>query len=250
MKKIKIAAIALLGIFAVSCGSAQDPALKELEPTKAETDSVSYLLGINFGSMMKGNNLTGLNMSRIEDGINDFLGAEGDPSQYQDSTFLAQFEINPMEMNRIISAYIEKKAAYEAALNDKAQQDFLAEIEASGEYTKTPSGLFYMIVGEGDQSRKPASDSDVYATYKGMFKNGEVFDENENTKFNLSRVIAGWTEGLQLIGQGGEIDLVIPSALGYGERGDRWGKIKGNTPLHFTIKLDSVVVKAPVEVAE
>ena len=247
MKTIKIAAIALLGIFAISCGGNAQNEFKDLQPTRAEIDSVSYLLGINFGSMMKGNNFDDLNMARIVDGMKDFLNADGDPSMYRDSSFLAQFDVNPMDMNRVINGYMEKKSAYEAAVSQKAQDDYLAKIEASGEYTKTESGLFYKIIEPGDENLKPAADDTVYATYKGMFENGEVFDENENTRFPLTGVIKGWTEGLQLIGQGGEIDLVVPSDLGYGERGDRMGKIKGNTPLHFTVKLDSVVVKAPVE---
>jgi FKBP-type peptidyl-prolyl cis-trans isomerase len=50
-------------------------------------------------------------------------------------------------------------------------------------------------------------------------------------------VIPGWTEGMQLVGKGGMIELVIPSKLGYGPDGTPDGAIPPNAPLHFLVEL-------------
>jgi FKBP-type peptidyl-prolyl cis-trans isomerase FkpA len=81
----------------------------------------------------------------------------------------------------------------------------------------TPSGLYYIITTPGGTVH-PTLNSTVKAYYKGYLANGNVFDQTTTTpvEFPLSGVIAGWKEGLQLIGAGGKIKLLIPSALGYG----------------------------------
>jgi FKBP-type peptidyl-prolyl cis-trans isomerase FkpA len=81
----------------------------------------------------------------------------------------------------------------------------------------TSSGLYYIITTPGGAVH-PTINSTVKAYYKGYLANGSVFDQTTTTpvEFPLSGVIAGWQEGLQLIGAGGKIKLLIPSALGYG----------------------------------
>ena len=81
----------------------------------------------------------------------------------------------------------------------------------------TPSGLYYIITTPGGTVH-PTINSTVKAYYKGYLADGSVFDQTKTTpaEFPLSGVIAGWQEGLQLIGAGGKIKLLIPSRLGYG----------------------------------
>jgi FKBP-type peptidyl-prolyl cis-trans isomerase FkpA len=84
----------------------------------------------------------------------------------------------------------------------------------------TPSGLYYIITTPGGAVHPTINDS-VTAYYRGYLANGNIFDQSTYTNkkpatFLLSDVIAGWQEGLQLIGAGGKIKLLIPSALGYG----------------------------------
>ena len=73
---------------------------KAFLPKKSEIDSVSYLVGINFGSFLKGYNFGDLNYSAIEKGIKDFLNAKGD---FRDSTFAEQFKSNPELMNEVFN---------------------------------------------------------------------------------------------------------------------------------------------------
>ena len=89
--------------------------------------------------------------------------------------------------------------------------------------------------------------------YKLTLKDGtvleEVAPEQPSTRLTLDRVIPAWTEGLQLLGQGGKAVLYVPSKLGYGERGSNG--IEPNTPLVFDIQLDSIRhFVEPVEAAK
>ncbi|WP_368407320.1 FKBP-type peptidyl-prolyl cis-trans isomerase [Polaribacter sp. HaHaR_3_91] len=104
---------------------------------------------------------------------------------------------------------------------------------------KTESGLYYVINTEGTGAQ-PTSTSNVTVSYKGTFLNGETFDEStvSGIDFNLSQVIAGWTEGITYFKEGGEGILLVPYTLGYGQYGS--GAIPGYTPLAFDVKLISV----------
>ena len=85
----------------------------------------------------------------------------------------------------------------------------------------------------------PAATDTVEVRYKGTLIDGTVFDETaegaDPARFTLNAVVKGWTEGLQLIGEGGKIELYVPSELAYGENG-RPG-IEPNSVLVFDIDL-------------
>ena len=108
-------------------------------------------------------------------------------------------------------------------------------------FTKTPSGLQYRILREGTGIKPKATDS-VLAHYKGQLTSGKEFDSSygrgKPTSFPLNGVIKGWTEGLQLIGEGGMIEFIIPSDLAYGP-GGRPG-IPPNATLQFIVELQKV----------
>lgn len=99
---------------------------------------------------------------------------------------------------------------------------------------ETASGLHYIIKEQG-VAPNPVLSSDITINYNGYFLNGNSFDSGNNVTFALSRLILGWQEGIQLIGTGGSITLLIPSELAYGSSGR--GGIPGNTPLGFEIDL-------------
>ena len=211
---------------------------KNLLPSKSEIDSVSYLLGINFGSMIKGYNMGDLNFNEMKKGMNDFINSKGNQ---RDTDFVKQFKINPEEMNRIISGFIEKRSLYTAAVNQEAQTAFFNEIKKKAGVVTSPTGLAYLIKEAGNDNR-PGEQDTVYVHYKLSLKDGSVIEEvpeNEpSVMLFLNRVIPGWTEGLQLIGEGGKATLYVPAELGYGERGTNG--IEPNSPLVFDIQLDSV----------
>jgi FKBP-type peptidyl-prolyl cis-trans isomerase len=114
--------------------------------------------------------------------------------------------------------------------------------EAPKTFTATNSVLKYRILRKGAGKMPKASDS-VEVHYHGWLDNGKVFDSSyrrgETISFPLNRVIKGWTEGMQLVGEGGMIELLIPSELGYGERG-AGADIPGGATLHFLVELKKV----------
>ena len=112
-----------------------------------------------------------------------------------------------------------------------------ASKEAGAQVTK--SGLIYRSVKDGS-GPSPLSTDKVKVHYKGTFPDGKEFDSsykrNEPTEFPLNRVIACWTEGVQLMKVGGKAKLTCPSAIAYGERG-AGGVIPPNATLVFEIEL-------------
>lgn len=106
-------------------------------------------------------------------------------------------------------------------------------------FLMTMSGLRYKILVPATKE-PPAPTDTVTVHYRGWLDDGTEFDSsysrNEPTSFPLNGVIAGWTEGLQLIGPGGTIELEIPPHLGYGEAG-AGGVIPANATLHFHVEL-------------
>lgn len=102
----------------------------------------------------------------------------------------------------------------------------------AGDYTS--SGLFYVIAEPGTADH-PTINSTVTVSYKGQTLESVVFDEGDFITLDLLCVIAGWQEGLQLVGEGGKIKLVVPSGLAYGSEGA--GSIKPNEVLVFDITL-------------
>ena len=114
--------------------------------------------------------------------------------------------------------------------------------DAPTEYTTTDSGLKYRVLRKSDGA-KPTAGSVVKVDYSGWLDNQTEFDSSYGRQkpavFVLSEVIPGWTEGLQLIGVGGMIQLEVPPHLGYGERGVH-GSIPPNSTLHFKIELHEI----------
>ena len=114
------------------------------------------------------------------------------------------------------------------------------------EAKKTESGLVYKVIKPGSD-KKPSAKDTVKVHYHGTLTSGEVFDSSvergDQITFPLDRVIKGWTEGLQLIGEGGKIELVIPPELAYGEQGAP-PKIPGGATLKFEVELFEVSPEA------
>lgn len=115
---------------------------------------------------------------------------------------------------------------------------FLEENAKKPGVITTASGLQYRIVAEGT-GRKPSPSDEVTVHYRGTLVNGNEFDSSHArggpARFPLNGVIRGWTEGLQLIKEGGRIELFIPPALAYGDRGPL-----ANQTLIFDVELLAV----------
>lgn len=164
-------------------------------------------------------------------------------------------QIDSLEVEQVTAAFAEHfdfsdyavvaagdfNRAAESADSEKTtmkKEEPMSSEEAS-EFKATESGLKYKILAQGE-GESPTAASTVVCHYKGWLDNGEEFDSSykrgEPATFPLNGVIRGWTEGLQLIKEGGKIELEIPADLGYGQRGAP-PVIPGGATLHFEVEL-------------
>lgn len=136
--------------------------------------------------------------------------------------------------------------AYNAAFfTDSAKK---SDTPSDSTYMQTSTGLKYVIAKKGT-GKSPKATDQVTVHYVGTLTDGTQFDSSidrgEPTTFPLNRVIPGWTEGLQLMEEGGEAVFYIPSELAYGEQGSYnpyTGQytIPPSAPLLFWVQLISV----------
>jgi FKBP-type peptidyl-prolyl cis-trans isomerase len=126
----------------------------------------------------------------------------------------------------------ENKVVDQSAIDQQKIGDYLAAKQL--EALSTASGLHY-IISEAGTGPKPGPDATVTVTYKGYLLDDRVFDQGEFYTGALPSLIKGWQEGIPLIAAGGKIKLIIPSALGYGNRAA--GSIPPNSVLVFDVSL-------------
>jgi FKBP-type peptidyl-prolyl cis-trans isomerase len=119
----------------------------------------------------------------------------------------------------------------EKYLQDNAKKDGV---------TTTASGLQYKVINAGNGPKPANSSATVRVHYSGKLIDGSEFDSSykrgQPAEFPLNRVIAGWTEGLQLMPVGAKYVFYIPSELGYGKSG-AGGLIPPNATLIFEVEL-------------
>lgn len=160
------------------------------------------------------------------------------------------------EIKQCFERYFAQQKIQES---DKANKNlvesekFLAEMELVDGVAKTESGLLYKIVDKGND-RMPQEGDELVVHYSLTKPDGTIlessYDRGEPFKYNNveGEVIEGFLEGVQLIGEGGRIELYIHPSLGYGEKSHGGGDIPGNQVLVFDIKLLEVIT--PVEELE
>jgi len=116
------------------------------------------------------------------------------------------------------------------------------DADAPKAFATNPSGLQYRVLRKGT-GNSPRASNTVKVNYHGWLDGGKVFDSSYDRRqaieFGLNQVIPGWTEGMQLVGKGGMIELVIPGNLGYGKRGSP-PVIPADATLHFLVELIDV----------
>ena len=189
-------------------------------------DKISYGLGLSIGQQFKSSGVTELVYADLAEGIQDMLEGNKPKVSFQE----AQMAVNKFFAELEEKASIAAKAAGEA---------FLAENAKRPGVKVTPSGLQYEVL-EATLGQKPKATDTVRVHYEGTLPDGTVFDSSykrgEPISFPLNGVIAGWTEGLQLMSIGSKYKLFIPYHLGYGERG-AGATIPPYSALVFTVEL-------------
>ena len=137
-----------------------------------------------------------------------------------------------------------EKAARQQTAHDSLNsgEAFLAENGKQKGVTTLPGGLQYKVITAGSGASPKRTDQ-VTVHYRGTLIDGTEFDSsyrrNQPATFRLDRVIPGWTEGLQLMQEGGKWQLFIPAKLAYGEKGSG-ARIPPNSALIFEVELIKV----------
>lgn len=172
-------------------------------------DKLSYALGLVIG-----HNLNGMGVKNIDNA--DFAQAVADVLS-GNSTALTD-----AEAQQIVTEFLQKQEEEKGKEAREAGEAFLAENATKEGVVVLPSGLQYLVLEEG-KGKKPAATDQVKCHYEGRLIDGTVFDSSyrrgEPATFPLNGVIAGWTEGLQLMGEGAKYRLFIPYNMAYGTRG-------------------------------
>ncbi len=164
--------------------------------------------------MIIGHNLKNMNIEGLE--VNEFAQAVADVVAGKET------RLGDIEAQTLVQKYMQEKEAEQSKALRAEGEAFLAENAKKDEVVVLPSGLQYTVLTEGT-GKKPSATDNVKCHYEGRLINGTVFDSSykrgEPAVFPLNGVIAGWTEGVQLMGEGAKFRFFIPYNLAYGERG-------------------------------
>ncbi len=200
-------------------------------------DKVSYALGMGIGRQLNDMGAESLNIDDFAQAIKDVLaGGKTQLDAYEAQVIVQEFFQKQEEKQRASAAERHK------ALKQQGEQ-YLAENGKKDGVVTLPSGLQYQVLQEGN-GRKPKATDQVKCHYEGMLVDGTLFDSSiqrgEPATFPLNGVIAGWTEGLQLMQEGAKYRFFIPYHLGYGERG-AGASIPPFAALVFDVELIEVI---------
>ena len=200
-------------------------------------DKVSYALGLGIGQQLSQMGASELNIDDFAQAIKDVIAG-------------AELKVQHREAQQIVQDYFaqqEKKINAQRAEQGKAQKEagekYLAENAKKEGVITTKSGLQYKVLTEG-KGKQPTAKDTVMCHYEGFLIDGTVFDSSvqrgKPATFPLQQVIAGWTEGLQLMKEGAKFRFFIPYRLGYGE-GGAGASIPPFATLIFDVELIQVI---------
>jgi len=228
--KIKLVTAAVMGLMMTTAMAATDAT-----SLSTDTDKLSYSIGADLGKNFKTQGID-INPAALAKGMQDGMGT-------------APLALTEQQMKDVLNKFQKDLMAKRTSeFNKKADENktkgeaFLAENKSKPGVVVLPSGLQYKIIEAGTGS-KPAKADTVTVEYTGTLINGTVFDSTDKAgkpaTFQVSQVIPGWTEALQLMPAGSTWEVYVPASLAYGPR-SVGGPIGPNEALVFKIHLISV----------
>jgi FKBP-type peptidyl-prolyl cis-trans isomerase FklB len=201
------------------CGKTPHAKLEKLNKKtgKENMDKLSYSLGLGIGQQL------------AQMGVGDIINIDDFAASIKDVIAGNELKVSHKEAQTIVQEFFQKqeqKMQAERAEKGKTAkvegEKYLAENAKKEGVVTLPSGLQYQVLKEGN-GKKPKATDNVKCHYEGFLIDGTLFDSSiqrgEPATFALQQVIAGWTEGLQLMQEGAKYRFFIPYMLGYGESG-------------------------------
>jgi FKBP-type peptidyl-prolyl cis-trans isomerase len=214
--------------------AAKAPAKAVAGAPASEADKTLYALGLVISRNLTGFKLSAAELAVVEKGLSD--GVLGKTPKVDLDTYGPK--LNDLAKSRM---------AAQASVEKKAGAAFLEKEAAQPGAKKQPTGFLYKETKAGTGATPKPTDK-VKVHYRGTLTDGTVFDSsidrNEPVTFPLNGVIPCWTQGVQLMKEGGSARLVCPSDLAYGDEG-RPPRIKGGATLVFDVQLLSIEKDAP-----
>ncbi len=232
--KTLILGAAVLSLTACGSKKSADSADIKLE---TQAQKLSYAIGKDVGNNLKSQNIEvdpNIFIVGLKEGLEGALNPLLTDAQIQQ--VFEEFQRAKMEESK-------KDAEIEFAKNKSEGEAFLTNNRSNPKVKETASGLQYEVIKEGT-GKSPNANSMVTVHYRGTLLDGTEFDSSygrgEPATFSLSQVISGWTEGLQLMKEGGKSKLYIPTELAYGRNPMPGGLIKPGMALIFEVELIKV----------
>jgi FKBP-type peptidyl-prolyl cis-trans isomerase FkpA len=235
MKKLLISALAITAVTQFFCVAKQDLGNKPGLATPGE--KYSYMIGLDIGASLKGLN-TEIDYNALLWGIQDVIK---DREKLMNDSALTQLK---QEFSKELQSKNAEKMKTDGDKNLKGGETFLADNKKKKGVITTASGLQYSVIKKGTGPQPKATDV-VRVHYQGTLIDGKEFDSSikrgQPAEFQVSGVIPGWTEALQLMNVGSKYHLVIPPNIAYGANGT--GPIGPNAVLVFDVELLEIVKK-------
>ena len=212
-------------------------------PLVTEKDKQSYAIGLSVGRNLT-RDMIDVEPKFVLQGMQDELN-KVKPQLTDD-----QLKQVMVALQTEVQKKVEAKRAADLIKNKKDGDAYLAANKAKPGVVTLPDGLQYKILTPGTGAKPTATDT-VVVNYRGTLIDGTEFDSSYKrgtpATFQVGRVIKGWTEALQLMPAGSKWQIVIPSDLAYGERGQ--STIGPNSTLIFDVELLSIQPKPPAPAA-
>lgn len=200
-------------------------------------DKLSYALGLGIGQQLAQMGTSAISVDDFALAIRDVL--EGNPLKMKHS----EAQVIVQDFFKRQEEKLNAERAEKGKEAKEAGERYLSENAKKAGVVTLPSGLQYTVLKPGDGKRPTAHDK-VKCHYEGFLIDGTVFDSSvqrgEPAVFGLQQVIAGWTEGLQLMQEGAKYRFFIPYMLGYGASG-AGASIPPYSALIFDVELIKVM---------
>jgi len=228
--------VTILGLFVfVTCSSEKNYAQVKL---KSREDTVSYYLGMTYGSGLKQAKVDSIfYSSAFAKGMNEAISSDS-------------LTISPYVIQSYLSAYFTEFQAQQLKIEYKEyiaeNTAFLESNSKKDSVVTLPSGLQYIVLKEG-KGKMPILTDRIKVHYTGRLIDGTIFDSsykrNEPAEFNVRDVIPGWTEAMQLMPVGSKWRVFIPENLAYGSNVPQGSLIKPFSTLIFEVELLDILAK-------